>query len=249
MRHNAVTVHSIRRKSEPRVGDDDSSSLGIQHFRDDDSAPQNSELDSLLQTIRKEESALNSLANHDGVFLEALMATKFIKSSPSLLKELNVIVTHAITDNIPVPTIVLSLNEALSYLYPFMNASERMETIRMSALQPKKENVEEKKVKNVNEDDIRRMRIMFDYMDTDRSGYVDKDEIVAALINDSEAIQEEFDKADEERYLMGEETNKEREPKFIWTEEKIVEMVSAVDEDGNMELDLVEFIELFSNIL
>ena len=231
------------------VGDDDSSSLGIQHFRDDDSAPQNSELDSLLQTIRKEESALNSLANHDGVFLEALMATKFIKSSPSLLKELNVIVTHAITDNIPVPTIVLSLNEALSYLYPFMNASERMETIRMYALQPKKEKVEEKEVKNVNEDDIRRMRIMFDYMDTDRSGYVDKDEIVAALINDSEAIQEEFDKADEERYLMGEETNKEREPKFIWTEEKIVEMVSAVDEDGNMELDLVEFIELFSNIL
>ena len=93
------------------------------------------------------------------------------------------------------------------------------------------------------------MRIMFDYMDADRSGYVDKDEIVAALINDSEAIQEEIDKAEEKRFLMGEETEKEPAPAFVWTEEKIIEMVSAVDADGNLELDFEEFLGLFSNFM
>jgi hypothetical protein len=231
------------------AGDDDSSSLGIMHFSEGDEPIVPTPLDTLLQQIRREETALNVMANYDSVLLEEMQAHPFCKSVPSFKSGIEEVVKNSIADNIPVPTVRLSLNECVTYMCPFMSASERMDAIRMYSMQPKIVQGEEKSVKNVQEEDIARMRIMFDYMDADRSGYVDKDEIVAALINDSEAIQEEIDKAEEKKFLMGEETEKEPAPAFVWTEEKIIEMVSAVDADGNLELDFEEFLGLFSNFM
>ena len=231
------------------AGDDDSSSLGIMHFSEGDEPMVPTPLDTLLQQIRREETALNVMANYDSVLLEDMQAHPFCKSVPSFKSGMEEVVRNSIADNIPVPTVRLSLNECVTYLCPFMSASERMEAIRMYSMQPKIVKGEEKSIKNVQEEDIARMRIMFDYMDADHSGYVDKDEIVASLINDSEAIQEEIDKAEEDRFLMGEETEKEPAPAFVWTEDKIIEMVSAVDADGNLELDFEEFLGLFSNFM
>jgi hypothetical protein len=222
----------------------DEETLSVDLHRDDDSIKTEDldEFQQALKFLRDEEERIQFMANEEVVSLYNTIDHEFVQLTPHFKDALEEVRLDAIAKNIPIMSVRLSLNDLLTYLCPIMDPGSRAEGIRMFDTLPKP--VEKpKEVAPLPEEEVIRLRIMFDYMDADGSGYVDVEELCEALTNEQDRMQAEIERRQEASALSGEEGVYIAPKK--WTEEEIIRMVQGVDTDGNMELDFGEFVQLF----
>ena len=88
---------------------------------------------------------------------------------------------RAVAANKSIKYLYISLSEAVFYMCPFMELGDRLECNKMLNLQPRAIHEKVKREAILSEEEIKRLKMLFDFMDTDGSGNVDKHEILKAL--------------------------------------------------------------------
>jgi hypothetical protein len=178
------------------------------------------------------------------VLLVDLMKLRFVHLRPHFLESLDALCIQRQIEGIRKDKIYISLKDALLYMCPLMNVQERQDTLKFVNLHVREHVVRDVQHEEMlSEEELLHMRTLFEFMDKDRSGKVDKDEILSAL----HADHKDDEKLEMDR-LAGSDSKDiiaagDRE---FGLEHEIVKILK--NHDGS-ELDFEEFVDLFKDML
>ena len=184
--------------------------------------------------------------------LQPLLSHSYLRMRPQFKAELDRVLATKCSDGTLAHNVVISFYDALAEMCPYLTLPDRKNCIRYCFLKTKKEaTITVIKAKELSVEDMQQLRAMFNFFDKDRSGDVNREEILAALETTSKN-KKQFNSisTDEEGGGGGgKHGGGGGGLGSMINEEMIIDMMKSVDSDGNADLDFDEFVKLFKNIL
>lgn len=178
--------------------------------------------------------------------LQPLLSHTYLRMRPQFKAELDRVLASKCSDGTLPHNIDISLYDALSEMCPYLSLLDRKNCIRYCFLKTKKEAIiTVVKAKELSEEDMQQLKAMFNFFDKDRSGDVNREEILAALETTSKNKKQNAISTEEDAPAQSSSSGLGS----MINEEMIIDMMKSVDNDDNAELDFDEFVKLFKNIL
>lgn len=179
--------------------------------------------------------------------LQPLLGNSYLRMRPQFKSELDRTLSSKCSDGTLAHNVEISFYDALGEMCPYMSLPDRKNCIRYCFLKSKKEvTITVVKAKELTVEDMQQLRAMFNFFDKDRSGDVNRDEILAALETTSKNKKQSSVNTDDD----GAAAPVSSGLGSMINEDMIIDMMKSVDgEDGDGNLDFDEFVKLFKNIL
>lgn len=194
----------------------------------------------------KEKRLLTIPIEKELISLDAILNTSYIRARPNFKLMLEKLLKRKMENyNIDKSSVNVTLKECIKEMIPTLNDIDRKSLIRYFELNKIRftgPNSSIKEERELTVDEIKQLKAMFIFFDSDKSGTVDRDEIRNVLKN---TVKNQNIKA---KSILGDSDGMNELDAESHAMSTIDTMIDSVDNDGDHQLDFNEFCLLFKSI-